>query len=101
MRDTGYIWCEAAVTMIVESLNHEPILAVHYDNWNRWYDEFLPISSPRLARYGFYTKRNDIPKYKMKAIENSKDGSKNQMQAFIINRIGIPEGQKNYTKMLS
>ena len=78
VRDTGYIWCSATVTMIIESINHDPILAIHYDNWNRWYDEFLPITSPRLARCGFYTDRDDIPKYKMKAVETL-DGTKNQM----------------------
>jgi len=72
--------------MVVECINKEPILAVHYEDWNRWYDEFLPISSPRIARHGFYTTRDDIPKYKMKAVNSSQ---KNQMQAFIINRINI------------
>lgn len=73
--------------MIVESVDKEPILAIHYDEWNRWYDEFLPISSPRLARLGFYTNRDDIPKYKMR---HSSHNGKNQMQAFIINRIAVP-----------
>lgn len=77
VRDTGYIWCKATVTMIVEAIGKDPILAVHYDDWNRWYDEFLPINSPRLARYGFYTSRDDIPKYKMK-LTNKADG-KNHM----------------------
>ena len=52
--------------MIVESINKDPILAIHYEGWNRWYDEFLPITSPRIAKLGFYTNRDDIPKYKMK-----------------------------------
>jgi hypothetical protein len=71
VRDTGYIWCKATVTMIIESIGKEPILAIHYDDWNRWYDEFLPLSSPRLARLGFYTSRDDIPKYKMKPASGS------------------------------
>ena len=66
MRDTDYIWCEGSVKMIIESSNREPILAIHYEGWNMWYDEFLPISSTRLARHGFYTSRDDIPKYKMR-----------------------------------
>ena len=74
IRDTGYIWCIGEVTMLVECINKEPMLAIHYQDWNRWYDEFLPISSPRLARLGFYTSRDDIPKYKMKAVNT---GSKN------------------------
>ena len=66
MRDTDYIWCEGSVKMIIESSNRELILAIHYEGWNMWYDEFLPISSNRLARHGFYTSRDDIPKYKMR-----------------------------------
>ena len=69
MRDTDYIWCTGEVRMIVESINREPILAIHYEGWNMWYDEFLPINSPRLARLGFYTSRDDIPKYQMKLRE--------------------------------
>ena len=84
VRDTGYIWCTGVVTMIVESAEKEPILAVHYEEWNRWYDEFLPVNSPRIARHGFYTGRDDIPKYKMR---HSTQSGRNQMQAFIINRI--------------
>jgi len=87
VRDTGYIWCKGTVTMVIESIGKEPILAIHYEGWNRWYDEFLSISSPRLARLGFYTIRDDIPKYKMKPVVG---GSKNQMQAFIVNRITPP-----------
>lgn len=49
-----------------------------------WYDELLPISSPRLAKLGFYSSRNDIPKYK---IGSDQDCSKGIMQAFILNRI--------------
>jgi len=60
--------------MIVESIGKEPILAIHYDDWNRWYDEFLPLSSPRLARLGFYTSRDDIPKYKMKPVAGQPGG---------------------------
>jgi len=77
--------------MIIESIQREPILAIHYEGWNMWYDEFLPMSSPRLARLGFYTSRDDIPKYQMKMKDGSSyDGSINQrgqMQAFIVNRL--------------
>jgi hypothetical protein len=71
VRDTDYIWCTGEVRMIVESINREPILAIHYEGWNMWYDEFLPITSPRLARLGFYTQRDDIPKYQMKMRDGS------------------------------
>jgi hypothetical protein len=49
--------------MIIESVGKEQIVTIHYEGWNMWYDELLPISSPRLAKLGFYTSRNDIPRY--------------------------------------
>jgi hypothetical protein len=82
VRDTDYIWCVGTVKMVIESIGNDPILAVHYEGWNMWYDEFLPIGSPRIARLGFYTNRDDIPKYKMRQEANG-----GQMQAFIINRL--------------
>lgn len=63
VRDTDYIWCIGEVRMIIESVGKDPILAIHYLGWNMWYDELLPTSSPRIAKLGFYTSRNDIPKY--------------------------------------
>jgi len=87
VRDTDFIWCLGEVTMIIESMDKEPILAIHYEGWNRWYDEFLSINSPRLARLGFYTNRDDIPKYRMKQVVSNDSSNNNSMQAFIINRI--------------
>jgi len=93
VRDTDYIWCIGTVRMVVESALKEPIIAIHYEGWNMWYDEFLPLSSPRLARLGFYTDRDDIPKYKMKVVGENNSLAANQwsqrgqMQAFIVNRI--------------
>ena len=49
--------------MKIESPQKEPLIAVHYEGWNKYYDEFLPLSSPRLAPLGYYTNREDIPKY--------------------------------------
>ncbi|CDW85689.1 zinc binding [Stylonychia lemnae] len=79
MRDNVYIWCVATVTMKIEKANKEPLLIVHYEGWNNYYDEFVKISSIRLAPLGFYTSRNDIPKYQLK--------QENAMTGDIINRI--------------
>lgn len=38
-------------------------LLIHYQGWNKIYDEILDVSSPRLAPLGFYTAREDIPRY--------------------------------------
>lgn len=44
----------------------EPLLVIHYEGWNNYFDEILPINSSRLAPLGIYTKRNDIPKFLLK-----------------------------------
>lgn len=80
VRDTDYIWCVGQVKIVVESVNRENIVAIHYEGWNMWYDELLPITSPRLAKYGFYSTRSDIPKYRLQT-------GKGQMQALIVNRM--------------
>jgi len=38
---------------------------MHYDGWSRKYDEYMYIGSRRLAPNGLYTKRADIPRYRM------------------------------------
>ena len=40
------------------------MLLIHYDGWSRKYDELLSEDSFRLAPKGFYTNREDIPRYK-------------------------------------
>lgn len=37
---------------------------IHYEGWSRKYDELLSEDSCRLAPKGFYTNREDIPRYK-------------------------------------
>ena len=77
MRDTEYIWCTATVRMIIESANSEQMLLVNYQGWNRYFDEIISKSSPRIAPHGLYTSRKDIPKYQLK--------TENAMQGHIIN----------------
>lgn len=75
--------------MVVESIGNDPILAIHYEGWNNWYDEFLPIDSDRIARLGFYTTRDDIPKYKMNRVSYGMNGAmmaRGIMQSLIVNR---------------
>ena len=40
------------------------MLLIHYEGWSRKYDELLTEDSCRLAPKGFYTSREDIPRYK-------------------------------------
>ncbi len=63
----------------IECAGRDPLLVVHYDGWNNYYDEIIKISSPRLAPFGTYTSRKDLPKYCLK--------TENSMVGIIINRI--------------
>lgn len=63
--DTEYIWCPASVELKVLAENRAPLLYLHYDGWSRKYDEYLYSNSSRIAPQGTYTKRRDIPRYRM------------------------------------
>jgi hypothetical protein len=39
------------------------LLYIHYEGWNRCYDEYIPADSERIAPLKLYTSRTDIPKY--------------------------------------
>ena len=57
------MWCEARIVAIIEAKDQENSILVHFKGWDLKYDEIIPVSSPRLARLGFYTNRKDIPYY--------------------------------------
>mmetsp|Transcript_26382 Transcript_26382/g.40275 ORF Transcript_26382/g.40275 Transcript_26382/m.40275 type:complete len:135 (+) Transcript_26382:748-1152(+) len=63
--DTELIWCRATVELVIKSANRKDLLYLHYEGWNRKYDEYLYIDSHRVAPLGLYTERTDIPKYRM------------------------------------
>jgi len=65
VRDTEFIWCIGRVELIITSLSREQLYYIHYEGWNRKYDEYIYKRSSRLAPLGTYTSRNDIPKYQM------------------------------------
>jgi len=63
--DTENIWCKATVELVIKTLNRPNLLYLHYEGWNRKYDEYIYIDSHRLAPSGLYTSRSDIPVYRM------------------------------------
>ena len=63
--DTEYIWCKAHVELVVKNKNRKDLLYLHYEGWNRKYDEYIYIDSHRVAPLGIYTNRDDIPIYRM------------------------------------
>ena len=78
IRDTEYVWCEGAIKIKIESPNKETLLVVHYEGWNKYYDEIIKMTSNRLAPHGTYTKRKDIPRYQLR--------DANSMVGIIVNR---------------
>ncbi|TNV74237.1 hypothetical protein FGO68_gene2201 [Halteria grandinella] len=86
IRDTEYVWCTGLLKIKVECANREPLVIVHYEGWNKYYDEIVKVGSPRLAPHGFYTSRDDLPRY---CIEGD-----NAMVAVIVNRIIPPQQQQ-------
>lgn len=75
--DTEYIWCKATVEVVVKSTQRRDLLYLHYEGWNRKYDEYMYIDSHRIAPLGLYTERRDIPVYRM---VNGQAGGGGQVQ---------------------
>ncbi|CAD8064026.1 unnamed protein product [Paramecium sonneborni] len=65
--DTEHIWC---VGQIMNIRNQKEML-VHYQGWNKAYDEYISISSPRLSPLGLFTNRTDILLYQPSMNENA------------------------------
>ena len=63
IRDTEYLWLSGSIKFKIECAGKDPLLVVHYDGWNNYYDEIIKQTSTRLAPVGMYTMRKDIPKY--------------------------------------
>lgn len=89
IRDTEYIWCEGTVKIKIECPNRDPLLVVHYEGWNKYFDEIIKQNSPRLAPHGCYSKRKDLPRYLLKA--------ENSMVGVIVNRV-LPKEVKVESK---
>lgn len=63
VRDTEYIWCVGRIVTLYRKAGQPSELLIHYLGWNKIYDEILEVHSPRVAPFGFYTSREDIPRY--------------------------------------
>ena len=81
--DTENIWCKATVELVIKAPSRKDLLYVHYEGWNRKYDEFVYIDSHRLAPLGVYTKREDIPIYRMMNNREG-EGPSNMMYAVVL-----------------
>ncbi len=63
VRDVDYVWCTGRVIRTTNKFQDKKIkwMIVKYDKSNK--KEEFPENSPRIAPFGFYTGRKNIPKY--------------------------------------
>jgi hypothetical protein len=50
---------------VIEAQDKPPIVCIHFEGWKSVKDEFLSLKSIRLAPFGFYTNRFEIPRYRI------------------------------------
>lgn len=63
IRTIDYVWTVGTIKMIIEQMNKEPLYVVHKEGFANEWDEIIYRNSPRVAKLGAYTSRNDIPSY--------------------------------------
>lgn len=63
VRDADYIWCKGRIYRTLNKYQDKKIkcMIVKYDKSNK--KEEFPENSQRIAPEGFFTQRDDIPKY--------------------------------------
>ena len=72
VKDTEGIWCVGVIKTILK-LDKSKLLLIHFDKWDEYFDELIPLDSSRIAPFGFYTQRN-ILRYKLLLPEGNKQG---------------------------
>ena len=72
VKDTEGIWCIGTIKTVMKVENNKLVL-VHFDRWDEFFDELIPLDSPRLAPEGFFTTR-DIFRYKLLLSDGNKQG---------------------------
>ncbi|CAK75453.1 unnamed protein product (macronuclear) [Paramecium tetraurelia] len=68
--DTEHIWCVGKILNLRQKKKENYIL-VHYQGWNKIYDECISIHSQRLSPIGLFTNRKDILLYQPTLNENT------------------------------
>lgn len=57
VKDTESVWCVGTIKEVIINKNHKETLLIHYEGWDKLYDEYICVNSSRLAPLGFFTKR--------------------------------------------
>ncbi|CAK62085.1 unnamed protein product (macronuclear) [Paramecium tetraurelia] len=65
VRDPNFVWNVGTIKRlkISQEVGKIKYLVIHYEGKSDKHDEEIAENSPRFAALGFYTSRNDIPKY--------------------------------------
>jgi hypothetical protein len=81
VRDTECIWCQGTVLKVYRRTNSKThrkttvALLVHYNRWNKLYNEIIELPSQRLAPLHCFSGRIDIPRYNLSEEDDNMRGS--------------------------
>lgn len=81
VRDTESIWCQGTIIEIYRKYDSrlgartEIAVLVHYNRWNKIYNEVIELPSCRLAPLSCFSGRIDIPRYNLSEEDNNMRGS--------------------------
>lgn len=68
VRDTEHIWCQGQILEVIKEENRNNSynsVLVHFNRWNKIYNEIIEFPSSRLAPLHFFSSRTDIPRYSL------------------------------------
>ena len=74
VRDSEYVWCIGKIKAVMQFSCSPKYIYVHYEGVDKVFDEYFSEGSDRIAPLGFYTNRNDIPRYILNSSGNSRLG---------------------------
>ena len=63
VRDMNHIWCVGRVVLIIEQMNKDTLYVVHFEGKPASEDEVIQKTSDRLAKFGNFTSRAEIPRW--------------------------------------
>lgn len=99
--DTEHIWCKATIELVIKTQNRKDLLYVHYEGWNRKYDEYMYIDSHRISPLGFYTNRTDIPVYRMMNNNQGGGGPVQMMYAVVLQNAAEGQRLEDYERRMA
>lgn len=70
VRDMNYVWCVGKVVLIIEQMNKDTLYVVHFEGKPSSEDEVIQKTSDRLAKFGSFTSRTEIPRWSTISKEN-------------------------------